>query len=119
MPRKDLDSCSYKVGYRKHPGMVMWVFHRVSGVLIGLFLIFHLLGVSGVCEFIGDFVKMKGVIALISFLFVLHAANGVRIVLMEFASSAVRSKFMPHLLVTVGVVVVIGGAFAVKLFTAG
>jgi succinate dehydrogenase / fumarate reductase cytochrome b subunit len=95
--------------------MVAWLFHRISGVLIGLFLLFHMLGLSGICPFMGDFVKKAPVVGLISLLFVLHAANGVRIILMEFASSADRKKFLPHLMVTLAVVVIIGGAFAVKI----
>ena len=119
MPRKDLESYSAKVGYRKHPGMVMWFFHRVSGVIIGLFLISHMLGVSGICTFMGDFVKAKPVVAIVSILFVLHAANGIRIVLMEFCSSADRKKFLPHLVVTLLVIIVVGAVFAVKIATGG
>ena len=117
MPRKDLVTYPSKVGYRKHPGMVVWFFHRVSGVLIGLFLIFHMLGLSGICPFMGDFVKKTPVVSAMALLFVLHAANGVRIILMEFASSADRKKFLPHLIITLAVVVIVGGAFAAKIMT--
>ncbi len=119
MPRKDLVSYSAKVGYRKHPGMVMWLFHRISGVIIGLFLIFHMLGVGGICEFMGNIVKLKPVVAAVSVLFVLHAANGIRIMLMEFFSSADRKKFLPHLIATVTVIVVVGLFFAVKIAATG
>lgn len=115
MPRKDLVSYSAKVGYRKHPGMVLWLFHRISGGIIGLFIIFHMLGIAGICEFMGNFVKMKSVVAVVAVLFVLHAANGVRIMLMEFASSADRKKFLPHLVVTVIVVLAIGAVLAAKI----
>lgn len=117
MPRKDLVSYPSKVGYRKHPGMIAWLFHRVSGVIIGLFLIFHMLGVSGICTFVGDIVKNPFVVAVVSVLFVLHAANGVRIMLMEFWSSADRKKFLPHLAVTLCVIIVVGAVFAFKIIT--
>ena len=117
MPRKDLLSYSAKVGYKKHPGMVMWFFHRVSGVIIGLFLLFHMLGIAGICSFMGDFVKAKPVVAVVSILFVLHAANGIRIIFMEFASSADRHKFVPHLVVTLVVIVAVGAIFAFKIAT--
>ena len=117
MPRRDLVSYSVKVGYRKHPGMVMWLFHRISGVLIGFFLISHMLGISGICVFIGNFVKLKPVTAVISFLFVLHAANGIRIMLMEFFSSAERKKFLPHLLVTTSAIIIAGAFFAFRIVT--
>ena len=115
MPRKDLVSYPKKVGYRKHPGMVMWLFHRISGVFIGFFIIFHLLGISGICEFMGNFVKLKPVVSTISVLFVLHASNGVRIMLMEFCSSAERKKFLPHLAATLTVIAVVGAFFAYKI----
>ena len=115
MPRKDIVSYSAKVGYRKHPGMVMWLFHRISGVLIGFFLIFHLLGVAEVSETIGNFVKLKPVISTISVLFVLHAVNGIRILLMEFCSSADRKKFLPHLVATITVIAVVCAFFAFKI----
>jgi succinate dehydrogenase / fumarate reductase cytochrome b subunit len=99
--------------------MVMWLFHRVSGVLIGLFLIFHLLGISGICSFVGDLVKLKPVVAVMSVLFVLHAFNGIRIILMEFCSSADRKKFLPHLLATVAIVAVVGAIFAFKIIASG
>jgi succinate dehydrogenase / fumarate reductase cytochrome b subunit len=95
--------------------MVMWLFHRISGVFIGFFLIFHMLGVGGICGFMGEFVKSAPVVAAISVLFVLHAANGVRIMLMEFCSSADRKKFLPHLIATATVIVVVGAFFAFKI----
>ena len=36
MPRKDLEISA--MGYRKHPGMVAWILHRVTGVLLVLYL---------------------------------------------------------------------------------
>lgn len=119
MPRKDLVSYPKKVGYRKHPGMVMWFFHRVSGVIIGLFLLFHMLGISGICTFMGEFVKIKSVVAVVAVLFVLHALNGIRIILMEFCSSADRQKFLPHLVLTLVVILAVGAVFAAKILSGG
>jgi len=115
MPRKDIVSYSAKVGYRKHPGMVMWLFHRVSGVLIGFFLISHMLGSSGICSFLNNNFRLKPVVAAISVLFVLHAANGIRIMLMEFCSSADRKKFLPHLVATATIIIVVGIFFVFKI----
>jgi len=119
MPRKDLVSYSPKVGYRKHPGMVMWLSHRISGVLIGFFLISHILGSSGICSFLSYIFRLKPVVVVISILFILHAANGIRIMLMEFFSSADRKKFLPHLAATITVIIVIGAFFAFKIATRG
>ena len=117
MPRRDLVTYPQKVGYRMHPGMLMWLFHRVSGVLVGLFLIFHMLGISGICSFMAEFVKSRCVVSTIGVLFVLHAANGIRIMMMEFFSAADRKKFLPYLAITAIFVIAVGGLLAFKLFT--
>jgi succinate dehydrogenase / fumarate reductase cytochrome b subunit len=117
MPRKDLVSYSAKVGYRKHPGMLMWLLHRVTGVALGLFLIFHMLGVAdvlGLSKWVGT-LPIAGLIkASVAVMFVFHTANGFRIMLMEFCNSSDRKKFMPHLIATLGVVAVVGGILAFK-----
>ena len=122
MPRKDLVSYCAKVGYRKHPGMLMWLFHRVSGIIIGLFLLAHILGIATPLS-VGALLTAMGVskfvMAFMALLFVFHTANGVRIILMEFACSADHKKFLPHVLVTLGVVAVVGGIFALKLILQG
>jgi succinate dehydrogenase / fumarate reductase cytochrome b subunit len=122
MPRKDLVSYSTKVGYCKHPGMLMWLFHRVSGVMIGLFLVAHIVGIATPLSVGGLLTALgisKFVMAFMALLFVLHTANGVRIILMEFACSGDHKKFMPHIMITLGVVGVVGGILAIKLVLLG
>jgi succinate dehydrogenase hydrophobic anchor subunit len=75
-----------------------------------------MLGISGICTFMGDVVKNHYVMVFVSLLFVLHAANGVRIILMEFCSSADKKKFLSHLAVTAAVIAVVGLAFVIKFW---
>ncbi|MDR2400793.1 MAG: succinate dehydrogenase [Deferribacteraceae bacterium] len=116
MPRKDLISYPKVKRYRIDPGMLAWLFHRISGVLIGLFLIFHILGFSGVCPFLTKVAGSKYVIAAIAVLFALHAANGIRIILVEFASSVEIKKFKVHLSVAAGFALALSAFVIVKLF---
>ena len=91
MPRNDLTSYPKKVGYRKHPGMVAWLLHRITGVIIVLYFLCHMLG--GICPFLNDIRTEPGVKAVMLVSFVFHAFNGVRIMLMEFCCAAERANF--------------------------
>ena len=76
-----------------------------------------MLGIGGICEFMGNFVKLRPVVAVVSFLFVLHAANGIRIILVEFCSSVDAKKFLPHLFATTVVIIAVGAFFAFRIAT--
>lgn len=86
MPRKDLVTYPKKVSYRKHPGMVAWLLHRVTGVFVGLYLIMHILGKSAVISAFDGITSYSAVKAVFLFTFAFHALNGVRIVTMEFGN---------------------------------
>ena len=106
MPRKDLESYSKKVGYKKHPGMVAWIAHRVTGVILGLYLIFHILSKGGYADWFDSLTNntVFHVIVLICFLF--HALNGFRIVVMDFGNGAEEQAFNKQLGSVVGLMVV-------------
>lgn len=106
MPRRDLITYPKKVGYRKHTGMVAWLLHRITGVIAGLFFIFHVLGVSGASEFTGGIAGNSVVQAVFYGSFLFHAFNGFRIVLMEFGSAAERSQFSKQFYVVVFLVII-------------
>jgi succinate dehydrogenase / fumarate reductase cytochrome b subunit len=95
--------------------MLAWLFHRISGVIIALFLIFHILGFSGICPFLSKITGTKGIITAVGVIFAIHAVNGIRIILAEFFSSAEIKKFKVHIAAAAGVVLVVSALFVVKL----
>lgn len=115
MPRRDLVTYPKKVSYRKHIGMVAWLLHRISGVIIGLYMIFHILGVSGVAKWFNSLTEnpVAKIIVLLTFTF--HAFNGFRIVLIDFASGSEKEVFSKQFMVVLflTLVVLIIGAFPI------
>ena len=118
MPRKDLVTYPKKTGYRKHPGMVAWLLHRISGVIIGLYLILHILGASGAVSPFQSVVSLSIVKALFLASFSFHAFNGVRIVLMEFGAAAERESFKKYFMAVVFLTLVITIIGLIPIFTA-
>lgn len=104
------------MGYRKHAGMVAWLLHRITGVIIVLYFVFHMLGSSGVCSFLPGLVQNNLVKAVMLVAFVFHALNGVRIMLMEFCKSAERENFKKDLYIVAGLTVIISAAGMIPLF---
>ena len=89
--------------YRGHEGMWMWVVHRTTGVAIFFFLLIHILDTSLVRispedynDVIGSYhtpiygIVEAGLVAAI----VLHAFNGIRIILVDRFTWALRHQRM-------------------------
>ncbi len=99
--------------YKGQSGMWSWLFHRVTGLAILLFLFIHIVDISligfgpqvyneGVLVFDGFVVRLLS-LALIGAVF-FHAFNGVRIMFIDFWSKGVyyqRAMFVAVLVVTV------------------
>ena len=104
MPRKDIESRDIKgrfgLKYRPHLGYIMQKFHRISGVFLGIFLLCHIFFNTGIFPGVYAWLKQPSHIGAIAAIFILHALNGVRIIMMEFFNSAERNKYQKHLIVT-------------------
>lgn len=118
MPRNDLASYPKKVGYRKHSGMVAWLLHRFTGVIIALYFISHILGSSDLVPFLSNVVRNVCVEGTIIILILFHALNGTRIILMEFCNSGEREKFKGHLYITFGLTAVLSVAAVLIILSA-
>ena len=116
MPRKDLVSYPKKVGYRKHTGMIAWFLHRITGVIIGAYLIMHILGVSGTVSAFSTCTSSTSFKVLVLASFSYHAFNGVRIILMEFGSAAHRKNFVKYFMAAVAVALIITVIGAIPVF---
>lgn len=98
MPRKDLETSAFR-SYRKHPGMIAWLLHRITGILLILYFIFHMLSSTGTCSFAGEVARNIYVEAVVVVMFAWHAMNGFRIIFMEFLKAAERACFKKGLVV--------------------
>lgn len=118
MPRKDLEISA--MSYRKHPGMIAWILHRVTGVLLVLYFIMHMLGSAGVCAFLPTIVQNIYVEAVVVVMFAWHAMNGLRIIFMEFFKAAERGCFKKMLAVftVLAVLLALVGLYYVKEYIA-
>ncbi len=106
MPRKDLESYPKKVGYKKHPGMVAWLAHRITGVILGLYLIFHILSKGGYADWFDSLTNNIVFHAIVLICFLFHALNGFRIVIMDFGNGAEETVFNKQLGTAVGLMIV-------------
>lgn len=104
MPRKDL---VVSPRYRLHAGMVAWLLHRITGVLLVLYFIVHMLSTSYAS--LADFKNNIIVEAVVVVLFAWHAMNGLRIIFMEFLKAAERTCFKKGVIVFTVLAVLISG----------
>lgn len=104
MPRKDL---VVSPRYRLHAGMVAWLLHRITGVLLVLYFIVHMLA----AEFTSLAAIKNNIIveAVVVVLFAWHAMNGLRIIFMEFLKAAERTCFKKGVIIFTILAVLISG----------
>lgn len=116
MPRRDVGSTAR--GYRKHPGMIAWLFHRITGIILVLYFMVHMLGSSAGIEFFGAIARNIYVQAAIIIMFAWHAANGLRIIFMEFFRAAERSCFKKALAIfsVLALIIALVGLYYVKVY---
>ncbi len=103
--------------YRGHEGQWSWIFHRVTGVAVILFLFAHVVDTSLVgwgpeaynrvtAAYENPLVRLLELGLVLSVLF--HGFNGVKIMLIDFFPKLTR-QIRPLSLITTGLFVITGG----------
>ncbi len=117
MPRRDLVTYPKKVSYRKHTGMVAWLLHRITGVIIGLYLIFHILAKSGVAGWFNTLTSNPIARTIILVTFAYHAFNGFRIILIDFSTGSEIGVFSKQFMVVIFLTIIVSVLGAIPIFS--
>lgn len=113
--------------YRWHTGYVAWLLHRVTGLLITLYLIFHVWTLLSMAQGRAAFDRVMeavqqppfiaGEILLLALL-IFHAVNGLRICLIDFGSGSLAHRKLFWLFLLLGLLLFLMGAYPLlELFT--
>jgi len=88
-----------KVRYKMHPGYLSWILHRVTGVLLGLYLFLHIWVIHHLAQGEEAFDEVMGIVQAPLFhlleigllgTVVYHGLNGLRVVFMDYGNLARR-----------------------------
>ncbi len=105
-----------KVSYRFHPGYIAWILHRVTGILLGLYLFLHIWVIHHIAKGEEAFNEVMAVVQSPFFhlmeiglvgIVVYHAVNGLRVVFVDYGNLAKREIFRKAIYVTFAVSVVL------------
>jgi len=89
------------LAYKKHAGSLAWVLHRVTGFGLTFYILLHIVALTGLVRGEEAFNAEMELFSTPIFLFLewvlvslvmFHAANGIRIVLVDFGSGAKKHK---------------------------
>jgi len=93
MPRRDLIKYPKNCSYTMHPGYVMFILHRITGIILGIYIIMHILGSSTILTPFHEFVQIVPVRFTVFIIFLLHGLNGLRIILVDFSMVQKENTF--------------------------
>ncbi len=110
-----------KVRYKLHPGYLAWILHRVTGVLLGLYLFLHIWVIHHIANGPESFNDVMAVVQSPLFhlleiglvgTVVYHAINGLRVFFLDYGRLAHRDIFRKATYVTfaVSLVLIVIGA---------
>ena len=120
IPRREWGRGSEYWHYRWHTGYVAWVLHRVTGLLITLYLVFHVWTLLSMAEGRAAFDRVMeavqqplfiaGEIALLALL-IFHSVNGLRICVIDLGRGSVAHRKLFWLFLLVGVLLFLVSAY--------
>jgi len=111
--------------YRWHVGTWAWVLHRISGVVIALYLLLHICVISYLQKGPESFNRVMGLLGLPLFklleigllgVVIYHVLNGIRLVILDLGWGTAHQKKMFWAVVVVGIVIFVLGAIPLYPF---
>jgi succinate dehydrogenase / fumarate reductase cytochrome b subunit len=105
------------LAYRKHTGSWAWILHRFTGLGLTFYLYIHIIALTGLLRgeeaFNAEMAMFKAPLFVIGewalgALVVFHAANGIRIVLIDLANGAKYHKAVLTIVYILSVIFVVG-----------
>ncbi len=96
--------------YRWRTGANAWLIHRISGVVVGVYLLLHVLDRFGskydlkCLTGLGDFLTSKALVVILLALLIYHSLNGVRELIVDFGSGALYYKKVFWVMMIIGAV---------------
>ena len=110
-----------KVRYKLHPGYVAWILHRVTGVLLGLYLFLHIWVIHHLSQGEQAFNEVMAVVQSPLFhlldigllgTVVYHGLNGLRVVFIDYGNLAKREimRKAVYAVFVVSAVLILAGA---------
>lgn len=106
--------------YKWNTGMFAWILHRLSGLVLAFYLLMHLYVTNHLTKGEVSFDKMMGLVdnPLVKILEIgllgvvlYHAVNGIRVVLLNYGLKTKIHRFLFWLLVGLGIIIFIFGAY--------
>lgn len=95
--------------YRWQTGAMAWLIHRITGAVVGLYLLLHILGQFGMkyggLEGLRNFISGKAVVVVLMACLIYHTLNGVRELIIDFGSGALYHQKLFWAMMIIGVLI--------------
>ncbi|MBP1724621.1 MAG: succinate dehydrogenase, cytochrome b556 subunit [Deltaproteobacteria bacterium] len=96
--------------YKWQTGAMAWLFHRITGAAVGVYLLLHILAQFGMkydqkgLAAISNFLTHKAVVVVLLAFLIYHTLNGIRELIVDFGSGALYHKKLFWVMMVIGVV---------------
>jgi succinate dehydrogenase / fumarate reductase cytochrome b subunit len=110
------------LAYKKHAGSLAWMLHRITGLGLTFYILLHIVALTGLVRGEAAFTEEMALFSTPLFLFLewvlvslvmFHAANGVRIIIVDFGSGARVHKKILVFVYMFSVVRILGMAYLI------
>ncbi|NWF54760.1 MAG: succinate dehydrogenase, cytochrome b556 subunit [Syntrophaceae bacterium] len=96
--------------YKWQTGAMAWLFHRITGAAVGIYLLLHVLAQFGMkydqkgLASISDLLTHKAVVVILLAFLIYHTLNGIRELIIDFGSGALYHKKLFWVMMGIGLV---------------